>query len=71
MGAGYVSIMFLIMPFLAFVKIGTWRWVPRDILFGGLKFFIFLAFLWGTGNWLLGKFIKMPKIKRKEIDKNT
>ena len=61
----YIFLVFLLMPFLALLKIGEWRWVPLSIAIKGFGFGCAIAFIWAVGNWVLNKFITMPTIKTK------
>lgn len=63
MAIAYVILFFILGPIYVGIKYGEWKLhLPWDIFPPALRFFILLAFLYGTGNWLLWLLFDPKKI---------
>lgn len=62
MGAAYIVFALILGPLYVGLRFSVWQFhLSSKILIPSLEFFIFLAFLYGTGNWVLSFFIDMSK----------
>lgn len=51
-GIAYLIIVYLVLPLMALMVLGSWLWAPANIQLPALAFSLVWGLLWGTGNFL-------------------
>ncbi len=56
----YILVVFILMPILAWLSVGEWRWPSISVLLKLLRVTLAMGVIYGAGNWFFGRLGELP-----------